>query len=137
MNDHFDITSFNRAVDAIPLMGFTTRIDRALRLAQKKMFTEGNGARDDVADLLVLLTDGSQTYDVDAERPGQVAEELRNAGVHILVIGIGRGTNMTELEQLAGHPEQVFVATSFKQLIQRDFIGRVKDRSCKLGKMVL
>ena len=34
MSDHTDIASFDAAVDAIPLMGFQTRIDRALRLAQ-------------------------------------------------------------------------------------------------------
>ena len=37
MNDHYNIASFNAAVDAIPLMGYTTRIDRALRLAQVGM----------------------------------------------------------------------------------------------------
>lgn len=34
MNDHYDVASFNAAVDEIPLMGYTTRIDRALRMAQ-------------------------------------------------------------------------------------------------------
>ena len=35
LNDHFDISSFGNSVDNIPLMGHTTRIDKALRLAQK------------------------------------------------------------------------------------------------------
>ena len=45
MKDHTDILSFGHAVDAIPLMGFQTRIDRALRLAQKELFAVENGGK--------------------------------------------------------------------------------------------
>ena len=41
--------------------------------------------------MLILLTDGSQTQDVGAEDPGDVAEQLRKDGVSILVVGIGSG----------------------------------------------
>ena len=61
MKDHTDITSFNAAVDAIPLMGMTTRIDRALRLTQRELFALENGARPNHPKILILLTDGSQT----------------------------------------------------------------------------
>ena len=61
MSDHNDISSFNKAVDAIPLMGSTTRIDRALRLTQKEMFAPANGGREDVRDVLILLTDGKRS----------------------------------------------------------------------------
>ena len=37
-SDHNTTESFNTAVDAIPLIGFQTRIDKALQLAQKEMF---------------------------------------------------------------------------------------------------
>ena len=60
-----DIKSFNEAVDSIPLMGSTTRIDGALRLAQRQLFKVENGGRDLAPNILVLLTDGSQT-------PGQL-----------------------------------------------------------------
>ena len=61
MKDHRNITSFKAAVDAIPLMGMTTRIDRALRLTQKELFALENGARPNHPKILILLTDGSQT----------------------------------------------------------------------------
>ena len=61
LKDHMDISSFGAAVDAIPLMGSTTRIDTALRLAQKELFSVENGGRDIAPNILVLLTDGSQT----------------------------------------------------------------------------
>ena len=55
------IGAFNDAVDDIPLMGSTTRIDTALRMAQNELFLEENGGRDIAPNILVLLTDGSQT----------------------------------------------------------------------------
>ena len=77
MKDHTDIASFHAAVDAIPLMGFQTRIDRALRLAQKELFAVENGGRAEIQDILILLTDGTQTKSKHAEDPGDVMEEIR------------------------------------------------------------
>ena len=91
MSDHTDFKSFKAAVDAIPLMGFTTRIDRALRLTQKELFSEANGDRPDVRNVLILLTDGTQTKSKGAEDPGDVMEEIRKNDVEIIVIGVGSG----------------------------------------------
>ena len=67
-------------MDHIPLMGLTTRIDRAFRLAQAEMFAAENGGREKVGKLLILLTDGTQTEDVDVEDPADIADELRADG---------------------------------------------------------
>ena len=90
MKDFNDLVTFSTAVDNIPLMGSTTRIDKALRLAQNELFAPENGARGkDVPKILIQLTDGKQTSAVDAEDPGKVADELRAMGVIVVVIGIG------------------------------------------------
>lgn len=137
LNDYTDATSFNEAVDKIPLMGSTTRIDKALRLTQKEMFSFANGARAGVPKLLILLTDGSQTQDAGAEHPGDVAEELRKDGVNILVVGIGKGVNNTELNHIAGSEANAFTADSFDELVAGDFVRQIKDTSCTAGKPYL
>ena len=131
--DHKDITSFNAAVDAIPLMGSTTRIDKALRLTQKEMFKIDNGARPIAPKLLILLTDGSQTQDAGAENPGDIADEIRKSGINMIVIGIGKGTNQTELNHMAGGADNAFSAASFDELIGGDFIQTLTERSCVEG----
>ena len=83
LNDHTDLASFNAAVDSIPLMGSTTRIDKALRLTQKELFSIPNGGRPGVTKVLIVLTDGSQTKDAGAEDPGDVADEIRKSGINI------------------------------------------------------
>ena len=59
----------------------TTRIDRAFRSAQKGLFTRLAGARENVSKILLLITDGTQTKDWNAEDPGVIADEIRAAGV--------------------------------------------------------
>ena len=136
LNDYKDVTSFNAAVDKIPLMGSTTRIDKALRLTQKEMFSLANGARPGIPKVLILLTDGSQTQDAGAEDPGDVADELRKDGVNIIVVGIGQGVNTTELDHIAGgDKDKSFSAASFDELIGIEFINKIKESGCKVGKI--
>ena len=75
-------------------MGYTTRIDRALRQAQKEFFTAANGGRKNIPKIIILLTDGTQSEDDDAEDPAKIAKELRGAGMSTIVVGIGSGEEL-------------------------------------------
>ena len=137
LNDHTDLSSFSAAVDKIPLMGSTTRIDKALRLTKKEMFSAANGGRTGVPKVVILLTDGSQTQDVGAEDPGDVADELRKDGINILVVGIGSGINATELAHIAGGASNSYTAASFEELLASDFVKKIKSDSCNAGEHAL
>lgn len=133
LNSFTDLSSFNKAVDKIPLMNFTTRIDRALRLAQKDMFRFENGGRVGVSKLIILLTDGSQTPGGDAEDPDMIADELRNAGIVILGVGIGSAVNETELNHITGGKSNTYTAATFDSLTNNDFMHKIKNGSCESG----
>jgi len=128
-NEYFDIASFNDAVDAIPLMGRSTRIDRALRTAQNHMFQARNGARGNTPKILILLTDGSQTQ--GGENPADISKTLRQTGIHVIVVGIGSGINKAELVEIAGSSDRVFSAASFDELISKEFTSSLMEKSCK------
>jgi len=130
MSEHTDINSFKKAVDAIPLMGYTTRIDRALRLSQKELFAPKNGGRDDIRDVLILLTDGTQTIASGAENPATIMKEIRKSGVETVVIGIGRGTNPRELDHMAGGRGKAFIAGSFDELTGAEFVTKMIQETC-------
>ena len=134
LNDYSDPILFNAAVNGIPLMGHTTRIDKALRLTQKTMFKLRNGARPGVRKLLVLLTDGSQTSAVDIEDPASIAEEIRNSGIDVVVIGIGKDVNSTELALIAGDRKDLFIAQTFSDLIAEEFMYTLRNATCKRSK---
>lgn len=131
LKDHADTSSFNAAVDAIPLMGSVTRIDKALRLTQKEMFTYVNGGRMGIRKMLILLTDGSQTKTPYSEDPALIADELRQEGITFIVVGMGQGINLPELTKIAGGSDKTFGATSFIDLLSGPFIRNVQDTACK------
>ena len=131
MNEHKTVNDFNKAVDSIPLMGYTTRIDKALVLARRRLMV---GARDDAPRIVFLLTDGTQTKDADAVDPSKLAEELRRDGIKLIVIGIGKGVNKEELKKIAGGLQSsLFLASDFEQLRSSAFVQDVAKQGCDKG----
>ena len=61
-----------------------TRIDKALRLAQKVFFTTANGGRKNAAKIIIILTDGLQKQRKSTEDPSAVANDIRNTGIYTL-----------------------------------------------------
>ena len=131
LSDHSNISSFNRAVDNITLMGSTARIDKALCLAQRKLFSLANGGRLGVPKLLILLTYSSP---VQNARVGEIADELRADGINILVVGIGRYMNATELLQIADSQQNVYITNS---LYASNFVSSTKKDTCERGNAFL
>lgn len=129
-SDHKTTDSFNSAVDAIPLMGYQTRIDKALQMVKSEMFTPENGARASIPKILILLTDGAQTKQTGYIDPAFPAEELRKAGVYLVVIGIGSKVDVAELKHMAGDTGTYYTAASFDELISDDFIRNISKTAC-------
>ena len=71
LDEYSTLSDFQQAVDNIPLMGKLTRIDKGLRVAQNELYALANGARAGLPKILVLLTDGTQTQQQDAEDPNR------------------------------------------------------------------
>ena len=136
-NEYNKAAAFSEAVDNIPLMGLQTRIDKALRLTQTKMFTKQHGARIGVPRVIILLTDGSQTWNEGAEDPVVIAKELRKLGIRIIVVGIGDEIKYSELNGIAGKNNRVFTADSFDQLISEEFIQKISSNTCDYGKFLI
>ena len=131
LNEYSDIESFNKAVDAIPLMGRTTRIDLALKLAHKKLFSVANGARLSTRKILILLTDGTQTKMAGAEDPDQIARQLRKSNITVIVVGMGSGINLVELKKIGR--DFTYTAASFHELTSKKFIGKLREKTCEIG----
>ena len=68
-----------------------TRIDLALRQAQREFFSTAKGGRNDAPKVIILLTDGQQTRSHGSEDPAKVSAELRRSKMSTIVVGIGSG----------------------------------------------
>ena len=131
LSDYKDTDSFIQGTKNIPLMNSQTYIDRALIWARTRLFTERNGDRKDVPNILILLTDGKQTQSVYATSPIVQADLLRKNGVTILTIGIGRFVNEIELARIAGGPENLILASSFDELLSGPTLKNLLGKTCE------
>lgn len=134
MNQHTSVKDFNKAVDEEPLMGYTTRIDKALQLAKEQLMV---GARSDAPRIVFLLTDGSQTASADAVDPAIVAKQLRDDGIQLIVIGIGKKTKVAELQAIAGNNANVYLAKDFDELKSTEFVQKISKVGCDKGQFCL
>lgn len=81
-----------------------TRIDRALDLANKEVFTKENGDRPGVPNYLVLVTDGRQNsgnWDIDQNFVQWYAKPIWKRNITIFAIGVARA-RFSQLRQIAG-----------------------------------
>ena len=128
-----DISAFNKAVDKITQNSGTARLDLALQVVKDEMFMDANGGRSQVKKLLILMTDGSQMSGLSgAKNPADVAKEIRDLGIHVLVIGIGKGIQTTELAALSGGSNW-HLADSIAELTSERFIQRMSRATCDIG----
>lgn len=139
LSDYKDTVSFIKGTEKIPLMNSQTFIDRALLWSRTRLFTEKNGDRKDVPNILILLTDGKQTQSVYATSPLVQADLLRKEGVTILAIGIGRFVDQIELARIAGQPENLILASSFDELLSGSVLKKLLGKTCAsaIGKSFL
>ena len=59
---------------------------------------------------------------------------MRSEGIRIIAIGIGSNVDQNALEDIAGGKSDTFSAKSFNELISKEFIKRVVNKKCDLGK---
>ncbi len=133
LSDYKSNDEFMTAVDKLPFMGYTTRIDKALKVAKDQLFSQPNGARAGVPKILFVLTDGAQTNDIDAVDPSEIAKTIRESGVTVIVIGIGSKVKTGELTRIAGDQSKMYLAKNFDHLNSAAFLQRLSNNSCPAG----
>lgn len=118
LNDHYSNYELKRAIDDLPYDAQGTRIDLGFKEA-KKIFNDDtdHGARGNSKKVLILLTDGQQTYVPRVTEPSVVAKELVADGIDIFAIGIGPEIDRVELESFISKPEYLFLAPEIDKIV--------------------
>jgi len=128
-------------MDTVGIKGRTTRLDKALIEVEGNMFSKENGARkkEMVPRVLIILTDGAQTYDQPegmdpaAIDPRPFAKRLRDQGVKIIVVGVPDMKGHLEKDHLKGlgnEYDYYTVAEAFQTLLGQDFIKTIVSTEC-------
>ena len=132
--DYLTTSSFNEAVENLPFYGYMTRIDRALELSHKELYTAEGKARPNVKKLLFLITDGRQNPDniggVPLD-PAKQADKLHLGNVQIYAVGVGPKVNLTELQRITRDPKKVYSVRDFEELTSNAFVYNVSKQLCQ------
>ena len=129
----FHLNTFNDSLDIVgELMamrrqsGGTNTAD-ALRLAREDGLLEANGARVDYLKVLIVITDGKSR---DTPATLEQAQLLRNEGVLVFSVGVGRNLDIPELKGIAGEefPDRFFESETFDALV--DLNVRIIQATC-------
>ena len=121
-NNHTSLSGFETALDGLNHWDGTTRIDLGLEVALNEMFQVSNGMRPDVSHTLVLITDANQTGgNIDYK---EFRKWLNERKIRVIVILVGN-SNAGDIRDLVNKSSDMYVASSFDDLINDDFVNNV------------
>lgn len=129
---HLSSESFRFSVDQIPYTLGQTRIDRALHMASKKIFSIEGGSRPGFPKILIIITDGMQTNDPDSIDLKEAVKPLQQSGVLVLAVGIGAHVDPTQLRKMVLQSSDVYNVTDFDDLLNKAYV--IAQRTCNVIK---
>ena len=132
-SDYNHYEEFKIALEALPYHGKTTRIDKAIVKASTELMTRRGGKREDIPGVLVIMTDGRQTPDLDLTPLEEAATSLEKLGVTTLVLGIGELADEKELRKMTARDGAVFLAPSLQSL--SSFVRPLSSSICAAAGM--
>ncbi|XP_028415528.1 collagen alpha-6(VI) chain-like isoform X2 [Dendronephthya gigantea] len=112
--------------------GSRTETGDALRIVNKFIFNHRNGDRPDVADVLIIFTDG-EAHDFEVAK--KHAQEMKKRNIRIITIAAGpdaknpKAALVKQMEALASDPLNVYTV-DFSEL--NDIVDRLIDIDCSI-----
>ncbi|XP_061663306.1 collagen alpha-1(VII) chain isoform X4 [Syngnathoides biaculeatus] len=123
LNDHKERNAVLTALRGLRYGGGNTKTGKGLSYVLRETFQESVGMRQDVAHVLVLITDG-RAHD-DVEPPSRIARAL---GVSVLAVGVANA-DLQELSRIAAPAryKNVFYSPTFDDFasVEREFVASV------------
>lgn len=132
LNEYDDRDDASDAVLDIGYIGGRTNTGAAIEEMRTNMFTAANGDRENVTNIAIVLTDGGSNTP-DKIRVLNEVFEAKKAGIHFIVIGIGKWLDQYELSAIASVPYGInrILAPDVSQLITKKAEVQALVCNCK------
>jgi len=128
LNDHTSQGEVLDNIASLPFIGDTTNTTGGLFKSRTILTDPEYGPRDGASKVIVLITDGNPN--VDAETVFEEAENCREAGIRVIVVGITSYADEDLMRKLAYTPDDYVFAEDFSDL--RGISSLVlNDRACQ------
>ncbi len=106
LNKLFEPTSIKDQVQRIiPSGGKETMTDEALRKSADEVFDVNSGGRPGASKVLIIVTDGKST---GKEPPKRAVKPVKEKGVRVYVVNIGKDTDQDELKDIVPTDENIY-----------------------------
>ena len=114
-----------RNLALLTLVGGPRRMNRALRLVKRELFTKPGERRPFSKRVLILLTTGKNSGDGSGDLP-RVALDLRQQGVEVIAVVIGKESDPAEIDTITGKKAN---SINVKDVDKLPFaIGQLEDK---------
>lgn len=133
MNEHMNSSGFEAAVSSIGFLGGLgqTQLDKALLLAYDELFSVAKGARDNVGQVLTLLTTKKQLDSVSSDSLRLAASRYDEAGIKLIVVVVGKNANKDVLKILAKDDRDIYFVEKFDELTAASLQESIAKSACK------
>ena len=147
MNEHMNSSGFEATVSSIGLLGglgqaqlhlgglAQTQLDKALLLAYDELFSVAKGARDNVGQVLTLLTTKKQLDSVSSDSLRLAASRYDEAGIKLIVVVVGKNANKDVLKILAKDDRDIYFVEKFDELTAASLQESIAKSACKASGM--
>ncbi|XP_069138670.1 cartilage matrix protein-like [Argopecten irradians] len=126
--DFDNVEDLQNRIKRIPHMLGATFTGRALGHVRREF---EHNARQGVAHVAVVLTDGASR---NTQRTMRQARLLKEQGVYVFAIGIGKGPNMEELQAIGSEPSDEFVSKVANFTLLETIKEKLAMKVCRVPK---
>ena len=116
LTDYTNFEEFLPAVDKIMHTPGGSRIDQALLLSNRSVFTTEAGMRNNIPRMLILLTAGRQEEESESPPLKAVVEPLKRKNTELTVVGIGKNVNSEQMLSLVEDHRDFHLVNTFSDL---------------------
>lgn len=123
--------NLKRQARKLPHQRGYTYIDKGLHLTNTEVFSVKDGMRPNVTKIVLVMTDGRQTVDegfLSSDILHDAVQPLKDKGIRVISLGIGKGTLLFDLLTLASTDQDVYSAADFKEL--KNLVTELTERNC-------
>ena len=110
-----DMVSLDEKIDQLKAAEDGNNILKALEIARDELFSFSNGARRSVPKTLILFASEAKGND---KRIDDVAKQLKDNGVKVIVLALGSNVTKQELSGIASDPSQLIALRDPKAQLQ-------------------
>ncbi|OWF38639.1 Collagen alpha-6(VI) chain [Mizuhopecten yessoensis] len=113
LNTYHNQASLQNAIGNVPFTFGNTNTGEGINFVTTQGFTSAHGMRNDVPNILVVMTDGQSQ---DGTNTASMASKAHQAGIEVVAIGIGDGVSTSELQAIASDPKHILTVENFLAL---------------------